>query len=117
MKNNDPAGDIFQDLRDYASTLLEVARLKAIRTTAGISATLLVVILVLLVTVVTFLVLTAATALWLGELLGSTMLGFAALGGIYLLMLIVLIVFREPLIRRPLRNRVIRSLNKTGTNG
>ena len=96
---------------------VEIARLETIRAASGILAKIVVALCILLLFIVLFSVLTVSAGLWIGQLLGDSALGFLVLGGAYLLLLIIIYRFREPIIARPIRNRIIASLNAGDKNG
>jgi len=96
----------------YGYSTIELAKLKSVKTAAkatGVAGTQ----LVLGTGVVLFLLMASIGAsFWLGEMLESTYLGFFAVAGIYLILLLILYVLRKWLVKRPIENSVIKELLK-----
>ncbi|TVR38692.1 MAG: hypothetical protein EA392_09465 [Cryomorphaceae bacterium] len=94
----------------YVKTTVEIARLKSVRATAKTSGKA-VSHLIIGVAITLFLTnLSIALALWLGHLLGAAYLGFLVVAGIYLLVVIILRIFRVQLLELPIANTVIKNL-------
>ena len=110
MQTTEKIDQLYNDVRDYARTQAELARLRAASVAARLSASFAAGLVLALLAALAFAVLTLAAGFWLSDLLQSNTLGFLALGGIYVFLLFFFIVFREPLIKKPLRNRMIVSL-------
>ncbi len=94
----------------YGYSTIELAKLKSIKSAAkatGVVGTK----LVLGTGIVLFLLISSMGAsFWLGELLESTYLGFLGVAGCYLVIMLILYLFRKWLIKRPIENTVIKEL-------
>lgn len=97
----------------YGHSSLELVKLKAVKASA--SATGMVGTQFVLGTIILLLLITLSMGLgfWLGEILNSVYLGFFCVAGFYLVLTIVLYLFREPLIQRPIENGVIKNILKS----
>lgn len=51
-----------------------------------------------------------ALALWIGEQMNSYVLGFLALAGVNLLLLIILVIFRKRLLEKYIKDEVVRTV-------
>ncbi|MFP4664638.1 MAG: phage holin family protein [Bacteroidales bacterium] len=51
-----------------------------------------------------------ALALWIGEQMNSYVLGFLALAGVNLLLLIILLIFRKRLLEKYIKDEVVRTV-------
>src|ERR1044072_4503231 len=47
---------------------------------------------------------------WIGELTGSYTIGFSCAAGLFVLLLIIMLIFRKALIQRPLSNMLVQEL-------
>ncbi len=56
--------------------------------------------------------LSTTLALFLGELFGRLSLGFATVGGFYVLLFLILALLRGPLIQKPITNGIIKRIFK-----
>ncbi len=54
--------------------------------------------------------LSIAFALWIGSIYNSNLIGFLVLAGVHFLILLLLYVFRKPLLERTVKNEIVRSI-------
>lgn len=102
--------DLFQKTKEYVNTRVELLRLKSISKLAGVFSSLITVILLLLAGLITLILLSVGLSLYLGRLLGALHYGFFIVGGIYLLLLLVILIFKKNIINQPLSNWMIKTL-------
>lgn len=97
----------------YGHSSLELVKLKTVKASASASG--IVGSQFILVTIASLLLISLSMGLgfWIGELLNSVYLGFFCVAGFYLVLLVVLYLFREPLIQRPIENGVIKKILKS----
>lgn len=98
---------LFERIKHYAKTSVELFKLKAIDRSADLVSTLAARLVIILSIFFFFLVLNIALALWIGEMLGRTSSGFFIIAGSYALAGILLYFFRDKWIKVPLRNLII----------
>jgi phosphoglycerol transferase MdoB-like AlkP superfamily enzyme len=91
----------------YGKTTLELIKLKALDKSADVTSTLVSWLIVVVLIVLFFLILNIGIALWIGELIGKAYLGFFAVAGFYGLLALILGVFREKLVKKPVNNSII----------
>lgn len=91
----------------YGKTAIELYKLKAIERSAEVISSMVTNLIVITSFTLFFLVLNMALALWLGELMGKTYLGFLTVSISYGIIGIVLFIFRNKWISIPLRNSII----------
>ncbi|MGE5393315.1 MAG: hypothetical protein ACM3P1_01155 [Candidatus Saccharibacteria bacterium] len=91
----------------YGKTTLELMKLKALDKSADVTSTLASWIIVVVLIVLFFLILNIGIALWIGELLGKTYLGFFVVAGFYGLLALIFGIFREKLVKKPVNNSII----------
>jgi len=102
--------ELFQKLRDYADTRLDLFKLKSINKVSGfMSSVISILILVILISIV-LMCITIALALLIGAYCGNSYYGFFIVGGIYLIIGLILYSLREKLIKTPLINKLIKEL-------
>ncbi|MDI1354266.1 MAG: hypothetical protein PSX36_05090 [bacterium] len=104
--------ELFSNLKEYIALQVEILKLQVIGKVATLTGNL---VSVLLLTVVSFMALiffSIAAALYLAERLGSNLQGFLIIAAFYGISVIVFIVFQKPLIRNPVRDKLIKELLK-----
>lgn len=102
--------ELFQKLKDYADTRLDLFKLKSINRISGLmSSAFTLVVLMLLLFVVIFCI-TIGLALVIGKWVGAVYCGFFIVAGIYLIIGLVFYSMREKIIRTPISNKLIKEL-------
>lgn len=104
--------ELIAKAEDFGYSSLALAKLKSIRVVANTSGKVGVHFAIWAVIVLFFLMLSIGVSLWLGELWGHMYLGFFAVAGFYLLLAIVLRIFKGPLVQRPIENFVVRKIHE-----
>ena len=95
-----------------AETKLELWKLKTVNRIASTVSSLIAVIAVVLCIVVALMIVSFGAAVWIGNSLGQLSYGFFIVGGFYVLVGILLFVFRKPLLKTPLSNLLIDKIVK-----
>ena len=107
-----PLETLIERAEAFGKTSIELFKLKAIDKTSeivsGLSSWLVVIILVAMF----FMILNIGIALWIGELLGNSYYGFFTLAGFYAILAIIVMIFSNRWIRKPIRNSIISQLDK-----
>lgn len=91
----------------YGKTTIELLKLKTLDKSSDVVSNLISWAIVIVLTVLFFLILNIGVALWIGELLGKSYYGFFAVAGFYALLAIIFGIFREQLIKRPVKNSIV----------
>jgi len=87
----------YQKAKEYIDTQIELVRLKAIAKSSRVIGALVVDLAKLLLVLIIVFFLSLALGFYLGELLGSDALGFLATGGVFLVLLLLVIAFEPKL--------------------
>ena len=107
MENASPISKLIQRAEDYAKTTLTLYKLTMVQKSANIISGIVSKLLLLLVIAFFLLMLSLGTSLWIGEMLGKSYYGFFIVTGFYLLLFVVLYLFRAQFIITPTRNAVV----------
>ena len=99
-------GSLFEKSEAYAKTNLDLFKLKAIDSTAGIVSTVLSKLVFYVVVLVIILSINTGIALWIGELLGKVYYGFFIVAAFYVLVALLL-YFVPGLIKTSVNNSLI----------
>lgn len=90
-------------------TSFELYKLKIIDKSSGVFSSLVARVAVVAVALIGVILLSIAVSLWLGEQLGNLAWGFLVTGAFYALATIVVFVFREAWVKKPVNNSMIRA--------
>jgi hypothetical protein len=107
-----PIGTLLERAEDYGKTSLRLLQLNAIDKTADVASSLVSRLAVLLTVVLSVLIISIGGALWIGKQLGDAYYGFFIVGGGYLLLAILLQIFRHQWLKDPVSDTMIRQMMK-----
>jgi hypothetical protein len=110
--NATPIATLLQRAEDYGNSTLELIKLSAIDKSADVASSLLSRLAVLITVALSFLIINIGIALWAGKLLGDSFYGFFIIGGCYGFLAILLHIFRHQWLKYPVRNLIIRQMQK-----
>ena len=100
--NNDD--NILEKALHYVQTSLELYQLKTIQKAAAIGSSLVSSLFIFTFIWIAFLIANIGLALWLGEVLGKSYLGFLCSAGLYLVLALIVYSGRKSLILKPFEN-------------
>ena len=113
MENNTtPIESLFQRAEDYGKTTLTLLKLNAVDKSADVFSYLVIKLVLFLVVVLFLFTLSIGVSLWVGELLGKSYYGFFTITGTYLLIGLLIYIFKTSLIGAPVRKAVITEILK-----
>ena len=104
---------LFEKAQDYTKSSIELLKLNAIDKTADIAASLIFKLAFGLIVAMFLLFVNIGISLFLGKLIGENYLGFFIVSVFYLILAIILYIFRNQLISVPITNLVIKKLLET----
>jgi hypothetical protein len=102
--------ELFEKLRDYADTRLDLFKLKSIHKVSGFMSSVIASLVLLALLSTVLLCITIGAALLIGACIGKTYVGFFIVGAFYLLIGLVLYSMRGKLIKTPISNKLIKEL-------
>jgi hypothetical protein len=105
-----PIEELFEKAGEYGKTSIELLKLKAIDKSASVISSLAVKSVLLIVVAMFILSISIGLALWTGEMLGRSYYGFFAMAGFYALTTIVLYLFRDQWIKKPVNDSMINKI-------
>jgi phosphoglycerol transferase MdoB-like AlkP superfamily enzyme len=105
--NATPVEILFEKAEKYGKTTLEVLKLRALSLSAEVASSLAVKLAVFTVVALFTFILNIGIALWLGELMGKSYYGFFVIAGFYVLLAVLIYLFRDQWIKIPVSNSVI----------
>jgi len=105
-------GSLFKDAGDYIETRIDLLKLKAIDKSSDVASSVVTGLTTLLFGCFALLILNIGLALWIGDLLGKDYLGFFVIAGFYILLALLLHIFRNTWIKGPVTTIIIKKLLK-----
>ena len=110
--NTTPIATLFERAEDYSKTTLKLLKLNAIDKSADVVSSLVSRLAVIMTVVFSVLIISIGVALWLGKLLGDAFYGFFLMGGFYVILALLLQLFRDQWIKYPVSNSIIKQMLK-----
>lgn len=108
MENNASTIEmLFERAEDYTRTTVELAKLNAVDKTADVMSSLLSRLTVSIVFVLFAFLANIGLSLWIGEILGKVYYGFFIVSSVYLIVAIVLYLFKDQWLKMPISNFII----------
>ena len=107
-----PIATLFERAEDYSKTTIKLFKLNAVDKTAEIVSSLFSLLVVVMTVVLSIVIISIGGALWIGKLLGDTSYGFFVIGGFYVLVALLLHVFRKQWLKYPISNSIIKQMLK-----
>lgn len=101
---------LFERTQDYTNSSIELFKLNAIDKTADITASITFRLVFGLIVAMFSLFINIGISLYIGKLIGENYLGFLIVSGFYLVIAILLFIFRDRFIKIPIMNLVIKKL-------
>lgn len=111
MENQPPTfGQLMENAGDYLETRLDLFKLQAISKSSDVTSSLITRITIAVIVSFAVLILNIGLALWIGELLGKTYLGFFVIAGLYGLIALLMHVFRKDWLKEPISSKLIKKM-------
>ena len=103
-------GSVIENAGDYLETRLDLLKLQAISKSSDVTSSVVSRMIILLMVSFAVFILNMGLALWVGELLGKVYLGFFVIGGFYMLVGLVLHLFRRTWLKEPVSSLIIKKM-------
>jgi len=103
---------LLERIQTYAKTSIELFKLKVLEKLVELTSNLASGFIILIILVLFFVNLNIAVALLIGDLLGKAWMGFILVSGLYACIGIIIYLFRNKWIKKPVSNSIIKQLLK-----
>lgn len=103
---------LFKRVEVYAKTNFEIFKLASIDKAADVISTLASKVVLLTIGILVACLLSIGIALWIGDSIGKSYYGFFIVAAFYTLVGILLFIFHERLIKRPINDSIIIQMQK-----
>ncbi|MES2811446.1 MAG: hypothetical protein V4670_03160 [Bacteroidota bacterium] len=101
---------LFDKFENYTKTSITLFKLSSVEKSADVLSSLTSQVTIILIALMFILFTNIGLALWLGKLLNEYFLGFFIVSGFYLVLALVVFIFRNQMIKRPINDMVIKKL-------
>ena len=101
---------LFEKAGDHLETRLDLLKLQAINKSSEVTSSILSVVAISMICFFAVTILNIGLALWIGELIGKNYLGFFILGGFYIVVAIVVHLFRRSWLKEPVTSMFIKKM-------
>ncbi len=102
--------ELFNKLKDYAETRLDLYKLMAINKVSGFFSTFVTMLILLMILFTVILCISIGAALLIGQWLGAASYGFFIIAGLYLIIGLVLYSMRGSIIRNSVSDKLIKEM-------
>lgn len=106
------AGETAEYIREYVKLQVDLFRLEMAERIAKVASALVAILAIAALGLLALLMLMLAAAFYLGNLWGSYALGFLCVGGFYILLAVLVVLFKERWLTNPLLTNIIRAFFK-----
>jgi uncharacterized membrane protein len=103
---------LLEKAENYTKTSIELAKLNLIDKCAEVVSSLAATIIIVIVVVMFIMLTNFGLAIWIGQLLGNVYYGFFTVAGFYLVVAVVLLLFKKQFLKTPVSNIVITEILK-----
>lgn len=113
MSNNATSIEVlFEKIQDYTKTTIELTKLNAIAKSTDVLSSFMSRIVVSIAVAMFILLLSFGISFMIGEMMGNIYWGFFIVAAFYLLLAIILYLFRGEWIKKPISDKIIAKLLK-----
>lgn len=104
--------DLFERVESYIKINVQIYKLRAVEVVAEAASSIMANILIAIIAILFFMLLNVGIAIWLGSLLNSPSHGYFILSGFYLVILILLWMFRKNMFKKSVTGGIIKQFEK-----
>ena len=109
-KQPNALGALFESAGDYLETRVDLLKLKTIDKSSDIISTVVSSMVITLVVAFGVFILNIGISIWLGAVLGQMWYGFFIVGAFYLLLAVLLFVFKNKWLKGPVNDLIVKKI-------
>ena len=103
-------GSFIESAGAYLETRIELLKLQAVDKSSGVVSSVVSSIVIAILIVFGLSILNIGLSIWIGTLIGEVWLGFMVVGGVYVLLAILFMAFKDKFVKRPVTNLLIKKI-------
>jgi len=104
--------ELLENTKTYLETNVDLLKLKFVDKTSVVTSSLISIITIAALLLITLMLTGIGVAIWLGKILGEYYYGFYIVAGFLLILIIIVYIFREKLLKKPIANSLIENMYK-----
>lgn len=105
-------GNLLDKVENFIQTTTELVKLKAVDKLISVASNIVSGIVFSILVFFFLLAFNMGIAFWIGEALGKFYLGFFIVAGFYVLLIIILALFKNSIIKAPLTHSILKKISK-----
>lgn len=100
-------GALLEKVETYSKTTIDLIKLKAVDKLTVVASSIILGVTIFILSFFFLMIFNMAIAFWIGEAIGKIYLGFFIVAAFYVLLIILILVFKKQLIKTPITNTLI----------
>jgi Putative Actinobacterial Holin-X, holin superfamily III len=109
-KESNSIESLLEKAGDYLETRVELMKLQAVDKITGTASSMASGVILIMIVGLMLFTLSIGIAVWLGDLLGEVYYGFFLVSGFYLLVAVILYLFRSKWLKKPLQDILVKKM-------
>jgi len=111
MENEPNAiGSLFESAGEYLETRVDLLKLKAVNKSSDIASSVVSRLVICLIITLGIFILNIGLSIWLGAVLGKIWYGFFAVGGFYILLAVLLNIFKSKWLKGHVNDLIVKKI-------
>lgn len=103
-------GSLFETAGDYLETRVDLLKLKTVDKSSDVISSVVSSIVIMLIISFGMFILNIGISIWLGTVLGEIWYGFFIVGGFYVLLAVILFIFRDKWLKGPVNDLIVKKM-------
>lgn len=103
-------GSLFETAGDYLETRVDLLKLKTVDKSSDVISSVVSNIVIMLIISFGVFILNIGISIWLGTVLGEIWYGFFIVGGFYVLLAVILFIFRNKWLKGPVNDLIVKKM-------
>ena len=103
-------GALFETASDYLETRVDLLKLKAVSKSSDMLSSIVSKLVILIIFIFGFFILNIGLSIWIGTAMGEVWYGFIIIAGFYILLGLLLIIFKSKWLKDPVNNIIVKKM-------
>jgi phosphoglycerol transferase MdoB-like AlkP superfamily enzyme len=109
-KQPNALGSLFESAGDYLETRVDLLKLKTVDKSSDVISSVVSSMLIALIITFGIFILNIGISIWLGSVLGEIWYGFFIVAGFYLLLAVLLYIFKDKWLKGPINDFIVKKI-------
>jgi hypothetical protein len=103
--------ELLEDTKTYVETNVDLLKLKFVDKTSVVTSSLISIVAISALILITVVLASIGIAIWIGKMLGEYYYGFYIVSGFFTILIIIIYLFREKWLKKPIANSLIENMS------